>query len=298
MSTDFLQGNTVESDHSLTLTITGEVESLRPRLIEAVQELGYTVLGEQPIYAKRGAQCGARWGCSLDTMDYPTKLTLTLKQINEIAVAAAFNYEIKSYRNMTRGDGQTLRREAEAIAALARERLSISACPACGTPVIDDSHFCRRCGSPLVVETAELEVLRLTRKSRTSYYSLVIALIALFVAGLFVLPMFWVQPKVFKILVMLSVVFGVFGVFALLRGVWQLYATLSPRTTQETGARAQPAIAAARTKALPAAPARASVTERTTELLTASLNREIHRAAEPVEAKVFDTGEIDDDRLM
>ena len=297
MSTEFLQSNTVESDHSLTLTITGEVESLRPRLIEAVQELGYTVLGEQPIYAKRGAQCGARWGCSFEAIDYPTKLTLTLKQINTIAVVAGFHYEVKSYMRMTKGDRQTLAREAEAIAALASERF-ISACPSCGTQITDDSHFCRRCGAPLVVDVAELEVLRLTKKSRAGYHNLVFAVVSLLLAVALVVPMFLAEPKLFKVLVMLSSLAGAFGLFALLRSVRQLHYTLNPKNTKETTARSQPTLAAARTTALPPATARGSVTEGTTELLTASLNREIHRVAEPVEPKVFDTGEIDDDRLM
>ena len=57
------------------------------------------------------------------------------------------------------------------------------------------------------------------------------------------------------------------------------------------------------TKALPSIPARASVTEGTTELLSTfgSIER---RAAEPLPRKsletgeVFETGEIDDERLM
>ncbi len=54
MSAEYLGSKTI-SDHDLTLTITGDVESLRPRLLDAVQKLGYTVLGEQPIYAKRAS---------------------------------------------------------------------------------------------------------------------------------------------------------------------------------------------------------------------------------------------------
>ena len=87
MSAEYL-GATAISDHDLTLTITGDVESLRPRLVEAVQKLGYTILGEQPLYAKRRAQGGARWDCSFETLDYPTRVTITLKQINDIAVVA------------------------------------------------------------------------------------------------------------------------------------------------------------------------------------------------------------------
>lgn len=96
MSAEFLGSNTTISDHDVTLTIAGEVDSLRPRLIEAIQKLGYKVLGEQPIYAKRNAQCGARSGCSFEALDYPTRLTIQLKQVNNIAVVATFNYEVKS----------------------------------------------------------------------------------------------------------------------------------------------------------------------------------------------------------
>jgi hypothetical protein len=276
--------------------MTGDVDSLRPGLIAAVQELGYTVLGEQPIYAKRGAQGGARRGCSFEVLDYPTRLSLTLKQINQIAVVASFNYEVKSCLRMTKGARQTLEREAEAIAALASER-SISVCPSCGTQVTDDSHFCRRCGAPLVVDIAELEVLRLTRKARAGYQNLILAVVSLSAVGLLLLPLFWVEPKVFKMLVLLSGSLAAFGIFALLQSVWQLHYTLNPKTTKETSARSQPAVAAALTTALPAT-ARASITEGTTELLPATLEYEHSRTAEPVTRRVIDTGEIDDGRLM
>jgi hypothetical protein len=62
MSAEYLS-STIVSDHYVTLTITGEVESLRLRLTEAIQKLGYTVIGEQPLYAKRKALCVARWVC-------------------------------------------------------------------------------------------------------------------------------------------------------------------------------------------------------------------------------------------
>ena len=52
MSTDYMSGTTV-SDHDLTLAIPGDVATVRARLVEAIQQLGYKVMGEQPIYAKR-----------------------------------------------------------------------------------------------------------------------------------------------------------------------------------------------------------------------------------------------------
>jgi uncharacterized OB-fold protein len=223
MSAEYLGTNTTISDHDVALTITGDVDSLRPRLIEAIQKLGYKLLGEQPIHAKRTAQCGARSGCSFEVLDYPTQLSIQLKQVNDIAVVATFNYEVKSYMRMTKGDRQTLLREAEAIAALANERFSISACPSCATPVTDDSHFCRRCGAPLVVEVPELEVFRLTRKSRTAYHNLVVGVVTLFLTGLILLPLFRVDPKAFKVLVVFVSAFGAFGLFALLQACLLLH---------------------------------------------------------------------------
>lgn len=298
MSAEFLGTSTTISDHDVTLTITGDIDSLRPRLIEAVQKLGYKVLGEQPIYAKRSAQCGARSGCSFEALDYPTRLTIQLKQVNDIAVVATFNYEVKSYMRITKGDRQTLLREAEAMVALASGRSSVSACPACATPVTDDSHFCRRCGAPLVIEVAELEVLRLTRKSRTAYHNLVMGVVILFVTSLLLLPLFRVDPKAFKVLVLFVSAFGAFGLFALLQGIWQLHFTLNSKSSQPALAQTTPAFAAPLTRALPATSAHASVTEGTTELLVSNTGKDEHRTLEPISRRVQDTGEVDQDRLM
>jgi hypothetical protein len=206
-----MNGGHAVSDHEITLTISGEAESLRPRLSEAVQTLGYSLLSEQPLYAKRSAKGGAHWGCSWEVLDYPTKLTILLKQINQISVVVTFNYEVKSYKRMTKGDRQTLLREAEAIAALANERLSISACPSCGTPITDDSHFCRRCGTPLVVEVAELEVLRLTRKTRTAYHALMFGVVVLLVTALTMSPLLWADAKLARALLTIGSFLGTVG---------------------------------------------------------------------------------------
>ena len=290
-----MSGGHAVSDHEITLTISGEAESLRPRLSEAVQTLGYSLLSEQPLYAKRSAKGGAPWGCSWEVLDYPTKLTILLKQINQISVVASFSYEVKSYKRMTKGDRQTLLREAEAIAALARERLSISACPSCGTLITDDSHFCRRCGTPLVVEVAELEVLRLTRKTRTAYHALMFGVVVLLVAALTMLPLLWADAKLARALLTIVPFLGTVGLFTMLQGVWQLHFTLNPITNKAI-ARPAPAFSAPHTQALPGIPPRGSITEATTSLLAADL--EEHRAAEPIPRKPFDTGEVDEGRLM
>ena len=288
MSADY----TTISDHDLTLAIPGEVASVRARLVRAIQTLGYKVLGDQPVHAKRGKQGAARWDCSFNVLDYSTTLTISLRQTNDAAVLATFNYEIKSYMGMTKGDRQTLAREAEAIAALAMERSALSACRTCGTQVTDESHFCRRCGAPLAQDVPELEVLRLTRNTRGSYHNIFVGVISMLLALLTVLPWFIVNGgRIVAPMVGVGIPLASYGLFLLLQGTWQLHRTLNPRTTKSVTTAAQPAFKSTITTALP--PAHASVTEVTTSLLTPDA-----RSKEPVRRNDRNTSGLDSDQLM
>ena len=288
MSADYTSTTTI-SDHDVTLAIPGDVETVRARLLSAIQKLGYKVLGDQPLYAKRGRQCAARWDCSFNVLDYSTRLTISLKQTNETAVLATFNYEIKSYMRMTKGDRQTLAREAEAILALATERSVISSCRSCGTQVLDESHFCRRCGAPLVLDVPELEVLRLTRNARGSYHNMFAGMITLLLAMLTVLPWFILYgSRVVTTLLWVGIPLTSYGLFLLLNGALQLHRTLNPKTRSVT-TNTQPAFKSNVTTALPPASVNASVTEVTTNLLSTK---------EPVLRKDRNTSELDSDQLM
>jgi zinc-ribbon domain len=289
MSTDYSSTTTI-SDHDLTLAIPGDVGSVRARLVNAIQTLGYKVLGDQPLYAKRGSQCSAKWDCSLNVLDYPTTLTISLKQTNDAAVLATFNYEVKSYMRMTKGDRQTLAREAEAIVALAMERAVASACRTCGTQVVDESNFCRRCGAPLVLDVPELEVLRLTRNARSSYHNIFVGTIALLLAMLIVLPWYIViGGRIVTPMLLVGIPLATYGLFLLLNGARQLHNTLNPATTRTVATAAHPAFkSSVTTTALPPAPAN-SVTEVTTNLLSPK---------EPLPRKNRNTSGLDSDQLM
>lgn len=296
MNTDYMSDSTVR-DHDLTLSIPGEVGSVRARLVDTIQKLGYKVLGEQPIYAKRSAKGTAAWDCSLNVLDYPTTLTISLKQTNDVSVLATFSYEIKSYMCMTKGDRQTLEREAEAVMALATERLATSACRACGTQVTDESHFCRRCGAPLVSDVPELEVLRLTRNARGSFHYTVLGMFVLLAAAITLLSAFILRgAKISSALLWVGIAFASYAVVVLIQGAWQLHRTLNPKvTTKSPTTNAYPAFNTSVTTALPPVPVNASITEGTTELLLSTRDR---REKEPVPRKDHDTAEIDTDHLM
>ena len=288
MSTDYSSTTTI-SDHDLTLAIPGDVGSVRARLVNAIQTLGYKVLGDQPLYAKRGSQCSAKWDCSLNVLDYTTTLTISLKQTNDAAVLATFNYEVKSYMRMTKGDRQTLAREAEAIAALAMERAAASACRTCGTQVMDESNFCRRCGAPLALDVPELEVLRLTRNARSSYHNMFVGLIALLLAMLTVVPFIVNGARIVGPMLWVGIPLASYGLFLLLNGARQLHKTLNPATTKTIATAAHPAFkSAVTTTALSPAPVN-SVTEVTTNLLSPK---------EPVPRKNRNTSGLDSDQLM
>lgn len=295
MSTDYMSASTV-SDHDLTLAMPGEAGSVRARLIDAIQKMGYKVLGEHPIYAKRTAKGCAMWDCSLNVLDYPTTLTISLKQMNDVSVLATFSYEIKSYMRMTKGDRQTLAREAEAAVALASERLAMSACRACGTQVTDESHFCRRCGAPLVVDVPELEVLRLTRNVRGSFHNIVFAMFMLLGAVLTVVAAFIFKGVVYTPVLWIAVPLAAYALLLVVQGAWQLHRTLNPAlTTKSLTTNTQRTFNTSVTTALPPAPVNASITEGTTELLLSTPDR---REKEAVPRKDHDTAEIDTDHLM
>lgn len=75
-----------------------------------------------------------------------------------------FNYAV-GYTIGSRGAQMVIKREAEAIAALAAELHAASDCASCGAQATDDSRFCRRCSAPVSKIPAELEVLRLSAET-------------------------------------------------------------------------------------------------------------------------------------
>lgn len=261
------------SEYDVTRVIPGESETVRLRLSEALEQLGYRVLEENPLRARRDAQGWGKSGCSNDILAYPITINIGLKAAGPHLTRATFDYSVKD-TYLLDADRAVLEREAEALVALATARAVNTVCPACGAET-GGSRFCRQCGTPTATTApAELEVLRVVKQAHVSYMWLLYSAMLLAIAVL--LP--WLL--IFKglsggagyIIIMLAGCLGVSGLLLLGGGLWRLSSVFKP-AEQETAPPATPhrLQSAPNTNALPpyAAPVNSihPVTEATTDLL-------------------------------
>ena len=162
------------TEHYLRRVLVGDRESVRNRLIAAMERLGYDILDDEESVV-RGRRQARGWGTaysSADVLDYPMTLMVKLKPQGEHATRATFDYVVK-HPSLSKGEKEILTREAEAISALATVRAIDKVCSACGTESTDDSKFCRHCGTKMTVESSELEILRMSAEIRAGYTSVV-----------------------------------------------------------------------------------------------------------------------------
>lgn len=161
-----------DNEHFHRQTISGDVATVRARMISAIEHLDFNVIDETEtsLKARRDARGSGSSYTSADILDYPATLSIRFKEHGNNSTIVTFDYAVK-HPSITKGDKEVLTREAEALAALAsvsgRERI----CNACGNRSIDDSRFCRQCGSPIVVEHPEIELLHLSRNIRAAQQS-------------------------------------------------------------------------------------------------------------------------------
>ena len=162
------------TEHYLRKVLVGDIKSVRVRLIAALERLDYDILDDDD-HIVRGRRQARGWGTSYssaDVLDYPMTLIVKLKEQGAHATRATFDYVVK-HPSLSKGEKEVLTKEAEAISALATVRAVDKICSACGTESTDDSRFCRRCGSKMVVESNELEILRMYSEIRAGHTSVV-----------------------------------------------------------------------------------------------------------------------------
>lgn len=167
------------TEHYLRRVLSGDLRSVRNRLIAALERLGYDILDDEDtvLRGRREARGWATSYTSADVLDYPMTLTIKLKPHGDHGTRITFDYVVK-HPSLSKGEKEILTREAEAISALAATRATENVCGACGTESTDDSRFCRKCGSKLSTETSELEVLRMSAEIRAGHTSVVSTFIA------------------------------------------------------------------------------------------------------------------------
>lgn len=257
------------SEHDVTRVMAGNVESIRPRLMMALEQLGYRVTSENPLRARHSARGAASYYMSANALDYPTRLEINLKAHGQGATQVTFDYQVQ-HGAFSKGDRQTLTREAEAILALASHRAQTLSCGGCGAEVATDSRFCRKCGAPVRANhPAELDVMRLTAGARAGYQWTWIGIVMLLLAWLFpLLAVMKNTPKPMIVWAFLSAL----GAWALGAGLRRTHLTLNPKQDAEEMRlphHTPTSLATPITNELPPQTAYRSITEGTTELLPA-----------------------------
>ncbi len=280
------------TEHALRSVLNGSIDVVRPRLIQGLEDMGYTVMTDAPLYARRRARGYARYYLSANILEYPTELTIGLREIGPDATLVTFAYVLEHRGGLSfKGDQHTLTREAEAIIALATWDKDASSCSSCGTAQISEARFCRVCGAPTVTrEPAELEILRITAESRAGHHLITSGAVIAALAALAALLIVLIAGSAGAIPAgaMLGVVAA--GLVLIFWGIFNLSQALNsvearqPGYTSSTFAR----VTNAEPNALPSAPP--LVTEATTSLLSKSANT---RKKEPLFVKGRDTSPMD-----
>jgi ribosomal protein L40E len=260
----------------------GDVEAVRARLVYAFESLGYTVVSDNPLQARRGKLKDI---IRADFTEHPRKLAVGLRNAGSAATQVTFDFAVTHGGCSTSGDLLTLEREADALVALAQTTPATGLCRSCGTENGSGARFCRHCGAPHAAGApAEVEVLRLTAASRAGLQEIVggLSIAVLAVAGALAMILLSVRPKVVNLGWGVLVIGEVIGWWMALSGIARLHRTLN-RKPEEKQLPAAPAV----TTQL--SPAHFSVTEGTTELL-GSRPRERERV--PLRREPSDTSPI------
>ena len=256
------------SEHTTARVLTGAPEAVRARLVYALESLGYIVVSENPVQARRPRRKDI---VRADFTDHSRRLAVGLRQAGASATQATFDFAVSHGGFVTKGDMLTLEREADAVVALASAPPATGTCLSCGTENGEGGRFCRLCGAPNASGVpAEVEVLRLTAATRAGLQEIVGGfLIAGLLLAAALLLIFTGRPKT------VNVGWGVFAVGELvgwwmaLYGMARIHRALNRQPVAKllpAAAAAPPPFAQARDAALP--PGNFSVTEGTTELLT------------------------------
>lgn len=254
-------------EHQFRKVIPGEIETVRRSVAGVLEEFGYAVLGDNPIQAKRRRQKSLFTATILECQ---TQLTVALKPISHASTLATFDYEVEYL--FTKGDRQTLEREADAIIALATRPVSGTVCQACSTENDGGVRFCRVCGTPVAPHALppELEVMRMSAAASAAHVEITFGLVLEVLTLASTLPMILFGLREINLLGWGLFAFNQLWVtLILLQGIRRLRSAVVPSSSeQQTELEPPRTMANVSRAALPPQPL--SVTEGTTELMNSA----------------------------
>ena len=213
------------AQHHFRKVIPGNIEIVRQKLSEVLEDFNYIVISDNPLQAKRPEQKNI-WVAHI--LEYEARLTIALKAISPASTLATFDYEVQYI--FSKGDMLTLEREADAIIALATAPTNKTICPACETENLGAVRFCRVCGTPIARTKlpAELEVMRLMAGASAVQIEITSGLAFVFLTLLVALPLiFFGNAKALMVGWILFAIGELLGALILFYGMRRLHKTIN-----------------------------------------------------------------------
>jgi hypothetical protein len=270
-------GTGTYEEHQFKKVVAGNVEQVRQRLSDSLEDFNYNVMSDNPLQAKRARQKNIM---TSNILEYDTRLTIGLKAISPASTLATFDYAVEYI--FSKGERLALEREADAIIALATAPLNKTVCPACETENLGTGRFCRVCGTPIMRSKlpAELEVMRLMGGASAAEIEIGWGMMLVVFTLMLTVPMILLgKPKLQYIGWVLFAIGELLGMLSVAYGMRRLHKTINPATdaTVQMPFDRSRAISAPESIPLESMPERpalqpqpVSVTEGTTELIEQS----------------------------
>src|SRR5688500_13120127 len=79
-------------EHHFRKVIPGNIETVRQRLCDLLEDFNYMVISENPLQAKRPPQKNI---LVANILDYDTRLTIALRPISPASTLATFDYSVQ-----------------------------------------------------------------------------------------------------------------------------------------------------------------------------------------------------------
>jgi hypothetical protein len=260
----FASGIGEYEEHHFRRVIPGDIETVRRRLCDVLEDFNYVVLNENPIQTKRPAQKNI---LVATVLEYDARLTIALKAISPASTLATFDYAVPYL--FGKGDRLALECEADAIIALANTVSNETLCSSCGAENAGKVRFCRVCGTPIAHKLpAELEVMRLMAGMSGTYIEVGWGITIILFTLLLTLPMILLgKPKAVNVGWILLVIGEILGWLMTVSGLLRLRFTMTANNAAQPSQQLEMPYTAMTQERAALPPTPASITEGTTELM-------------------------------